>query len=106
MIRRVAVGLLVLAAGSQNTSAQSAADRLTEGRRLFEQSCGGCHTKPTLASGLYGPALSAETMGGRADVMRDVISNGTPRMPGFKYHFTPDQIDAIVVYVKTLPANR
>jgi mono/diheme cytochrome c family protein len=24
-------------------------------------------------------------------------------MPGFKYHFRPEQIDAIVAYVKTLP---
>jgi len=37
-------------------------------------------------------------------VMREVISNGTPRMPGFKYHFEPDQIEAIVAYLKTVPA--
>jgi mono/diheme cytochrome c family protein len=24
-------------------------------------------------------------------------------MPGFKYHFEPDQIDAIVAYLKALP---
>ena len=36
--------------------------------------------------------------------MRDVISNGTPNMPGFKYHFEPDQIDAIIAYLKALPA--
>ena len=36
--------------------------------------------------------------------MRDVISNGTPNMPAFKYHFEPDQIDAIIAYLKTLPA--
>ena len=35
--------------------------------------------------------------------MREVISNGTPRMPGFKYHFEPTQIDAIVAYLKTIP---
>jgi mono/diheme cytochrome c family protein len=37
-------------------------------------------------------------------VMREVISNGTPRMPGFKYHFEPTQIEAIVAYLKTIPA--
>jgi mono/diheme cytochrome c family protein len=36
--------------------------------------------------------------------MREVISNGTPRMPGFKYHFDPAQIEAIVAYLKTLPS--
>jgi len=33
--------------------------------------------------------------------MREFISSGTPNMPGFKYHFRPEQIDAIVAYPKT-----
>jgi mono/diheme cytochrome c family protein len=36
-------------------------------------------------------------------VMRDVISNGTPNMPGFKYTYAPPQIDSIISYVKSLP---
>jgi hypothetical protein len=36
--------------------------------------------------------------------MRQVISNGTPRMPGFKYDFKPGQIDAIIAYIRTLPS--
>ena len=35
--------------------------------------------------------------------MGEVISNGTPRMPGFKYHFEPAQIEAIVAYLRTIP---
>jgi mono/diheme cytochrome c family protein len=35
--------------------------------------------------------------------MHDIIANGTPRMPGFKYHFKPEQIDAIVAYLMTVP---
>jgi hypothetical protein len=66
------------------------------GRRLFEQSCGVCHTKPTLTSPLFGPQLSKQSLGGNADALRQIIGNGTPRMPGFKYHFQPAQIDAIV----------
>lgn len=73
------------------------------GLRLFNQSCRVCHTKPTLLSGMYGPALSMNTLGGNADAMRTFISNGTARMPGFKYDFTPAQIDAIVAYIKTIP---
>jgi mono/diheme cytochrome c family protein len=57
-----------------------------------------------LSSPLYGPALSHQSLGGQDDVMREVISNGTPRMPGFKHHFQPQQIDAIVAYLKTIPA--
>src|SRR5580704_5785817 len=74
------------------------------GMRLFNQSCRVCHTKPQLVSPQYGPVLSMNTLGGKTDVMREVIGNGTPRMPGFKYHFKPAEIDAIVAYIKTIPA--
>jgi len=79
-------------------------DKQLLGMRLFNQSCRVCHTKPQLSSPLYGPALSRQSLGGQDDVMREVISNGTPRMPGFKHHFEPPQIDAIVAYLKTIPA--
>ena len=79
-------------------------DRELLGMRLFNQSCRLCHTKPQLTSPLYGPALSRQSLGGQDTVMREVTSNGTPRMPGFKHHFEPPQIDAIVAYLKTIPA--
>jgi mono/diheme cytochrome c family protein len=79
-------------------------DRQLLGMRLFNQSCRVCHTKPQLASPLYGPELSQSSAGGSEVAMREVISNGTPRMPGFKYHFEPAQIDAIVAYLRTIPA--
>ena len=44
------------------------------------------------------------TLGGKADVIHETIANGTPRMPGFKYHFKPAEIDAIVAYIKTIAA--
>src|SRR5437660_23775 len=75
------------------------------GRRLFGQSCAVCHLKPQLGAGTYGPARSKAALGGQEDVMREVIANGTPRMPAFKYHFEPAQIDAIVRYLKTVPAQ-
>jgi mono/diheme cytochrome c family protein len=77
-------------------------DRQKLGRRLFEQSCGVCHTRPTLVSGMYGPELSRLNLGGREDLIATFISNGTPRMPGFKYAYTPEQIAAIAAYIKTL----
>ena len=74
------------------------------GRRLFVQSCAVCHLKPQItATALYGPALSRDSLGGQEQVMRDVISEGTVRMPGFKHHFEPAQIAAITSYIKTLP---
>jgi mono/diheme cytochrome c family protein len=111
MRRSAGVAWLVLATGIQIAAAQPfpAAGTLTaqqlQGRNLFNQSCMVCHVKLQITSpAKYGPDLSKNALGGQEAVMRDVISNGTPNMPGFKYHFDPDQIDAIVSYVKTLPA--
>jgi mono/diheme cytochrome c family protein len=73
------------------------------GRRLVDQHCGVCHTRPTLVSGLYGPELSRETAGGNQEVVRGIVENGTPRMPGFKYLFNADQIAAIAAYLAVLP---
>jgi mono/diheme cytochrome c family protein len=103
---RAAVFLLLLPASGQPAAQEigSAPSGALEGRRLYTQSCLVCHAKPQLTATLYGPALSKESLGGQEDVMREVIGNGTPRMPGFKYHFTPSQIDSIVKYLKTVPA--
>ena len=90
---------------AQQTAANSQLDdKQLLGMRLFNQSCRVCHTKPQLTSPLYGPSLSRQSLGGDEDVMREVIGNGTPRMPGFKHHFEPDQIAAIAAYLKTIPA--
>jgi mono/diheme cytochrome c family protein len=98
----------VLVVCSNVTRAQPAGDGLTDQQRLglalFNQSCRVCHTKPQLSSPLYGPALSRASLGGQESVMRQVIGDGTPRMPGFKHHFQPARIDAIVAYLKTIPA--
>jgi mono/diheme cytochrome c family protein len=98
------LALCLLTVLPQVASAQAGLDDTQRlGQRLFEQSCGVCHTRPTLVSGLYGPALSKEAAGGRDDVVRDVISNGTPRMPGFKYTYDANQIAAIAAYLATMP---
>jgi mono/diheme cytochrome c family protein len=74
------------------------------GERLFYQSCVVCHTKPQITSGQYGPVLSKDSLGGQEDVMREFIAAGTTRMPGFRFQFEPGQINAIVAYLKTVPA--
>ena len=110
MLSRAGTALLLLAALLPNAFAQQVPDPAslndTEqlGQKLFYQSCGVCHTKPQITAPQFGPVLSMESAGGNADVMRDVISNGTPRMPGFKFQFDPTQINAIVAYLKKVPA--
>lgn len=74
----------------------------TLGQKTYLQHCGVCHTKPTILSPYYGPALSKDIVNHNEGALRDFISNGTERMPGFKYSLQPKQIDAIVQYLKTV----
>jgi mono/diheme cytochrome c family protein len=78
-------------------------DQQRLGMRIFNQSCRVCHTKPQIFSPQYAPVLSMNTLGGKADLIAEVISNGSPRMPGFKYQYKPDEIAAIAAYIKTIP---
>ena len=105
MSRRVGMVLLLLAlpAGASAQGALNEQQRL--GQTLFTQSCGVCHLKPQITANTYGPTLSKESAGGSEEVMRETITNGTPRMPGFKYTYNPNQIAAIAAYVKTLPVG-
>lgn len=107
-MRQVCVASVVVAAlAAGGAIAQGAGDQLNDtqkiGQALFVQSCGVCHLKPQLNSPQFGPVLSKDTLGGQENTMREVIANGTPRMPGFKYQFKPEQITAIAAYIKTIP---
>ena len=99
-MRGSVLGLLCLL--PVTAAAQSASDA---GYQLFTQNCAVCHLKPALTAGLYGPALSQDSLTGNAEVMRVFIREGSPRMPGFKYEFTPEQINAIIRYLQTVPAQ-
>lgn len=111
MPRRVhiflSVALMLPLAGS-SALAQQAAGGLDatqqHGRQIFAQSCGVCHLPPAINARTYGPALSKETASGNDEVIRGLISEGTPRMPGFKYYLQRPEIDAIIAYLKTVPA--
>ncbi len=99
------LGLFVLAMSAQGAFAQQAGDLTDQqkvGRQVFAQSCGVCHLPPSLGARTYGPQLNKEAGGGDDDVMREFITNGTPRMPAFKYYLKPDQIEAIISYVRTV----
>jgi mono/diheme cytochrome c family protein len=107
-MHRGAIAFALVMALQGAAAEQAGSDRPLDGQqllgmRLFNQSCRVCHTKPQMASPLYGPQLSQQSAGGQEAAMHEVISNGTPRMPGFKYHFAPAQIDAIIAYLRTIP---
>jgi mono/diheme cytochrome c family protein len=117
MISRVMLAAMVLAlaqlAPSDIVCAQGAAPNTGkaglnseqhQGWLLTLQYCALCHTRTNLHSTTtIGPILSRESGGGRDDVLRQVIADGTPNMPGFKHQFEPKEIDAIVAYLKTVP---
>ena len=114
MIRGVGIAILVLTllaltvpqgAWAQPTETGAPLDDTQKlGQRLFYQSCVVCHTKPQITSGQYGPVLSKDSLGGQEEAMREFISAGTARMPGFRFQFEPTQIAAIVAFLKTVPA--
>jgi mono/diheme cytochrome c family protein len=108
MKRTTLLGVIMLAAASQAAFAQQDAnlsDQQKAGRQVFAQSCGVCHLPPSLGAKTYGPPLNKEAGGGDDDVMREFITNGTPRMPAFKFYLKPDQIEAIISYVRTVPVQ-
>ena len=91
---------------AQNGAAQSAAalnDTQQHGRQLLAQSCGVCHLPPSAGAKTYGPPLNKAAGNGDDDIMREYITNGTPRMPAFKLFLKPEDIDAIIAYVRTVP---
>jgi len=106
MKHRVLALLLVLAAATPAVHAQR--NDLNEaqllGRQVFAQSCGICHLQPSLGVKTYGPMLNKAATAGNDEVMRAFIVNGTDRMPAFKYYLKPAEIDAIIAYLRTVPA--
>ena len=103
------VFLGALAAGGASAQQAATDDGLTAtqklGRQVFAQSCGICQLPPQINARTFGPLLSTDTAGGSDEVIRGLISEGTPRMPGFKHYLARAEIDAIIAYLKTVPAS-
>jgi mono/diheme cytochrome c family protein len=108
MKRSIPALLVVLGTATSFAYAQQPGSDLNEtqahGRQVFAQSCGVCHLAPTLGAKTYGPLLNKATAAGNDAAMRVIIANGTERMPAFKYYLKPAEIDAIITYVRTVPA--
>ena len=103
------VGLFLMASWVSAVCAQQSEGNLTaqqqRGRLLLAQSCGVCHLQASMNAKTYGPPLNKASANGNSDIMRTFIMEGTPRMPAFKYHFKSADVDAIIDYVKTVPAS-
>jgi mono/diheme cytochrome c family protein len=101
----VAVGSSALAQAFAQSSGGSGglSDVERKGKGMFQQRCSLCHLPRSYDDdSTYGPKLSAATVTGKEAVVKEFIRQGTPKMPGFQYGLTPDEIDSIIAYLKTV----
>jgi mono/diheme cytochrome c family protein len=88
-------------------------DQQARGAAVFFQRCSLCHLAKYGAGGSKYCCVSAlgPNLGGRfrnitpelENAFRDIILNGGPTyMPAWKYGLTPDEIDDVIAYLKTL----
>ncbi len=82
-------------------------DHELAGRRLFTQRCAICHDPVGQPLGeTPGPQLDRRTVAGdREEAARRLIADGSRRMPGFRHALRPLQVDRIVSYLMTVPAD-
>ena len=99
--------LFLLVSNALPAPAQQPSDGLTDqqrlGRQILSQSCAVCHLPPARGARTYGPALHKGSSGGDDALMRKIITEGSPRMPAFKYFLQPNEIDAIIAFARTVP---
>ena len=97
------------AAGQQPISQPALSDQQKEGRRIYQQKCAVCHLPILPSDGSvapYAPLLQKSRVERNEESMRRIIADGTAfRMPGWKYTLRPDQIDAVVNYLKTIETS-
>ena len=95
-----AASLLVLIAG------EASAANVAQGRRLAQAKCARCHAIDKVGASPFAPAPPFRTLHKRYPVedleepLAEGIMTGHPKMPEFR--FDPDQIAALIAYLKTL----
>jgi mono/diheme cytochrome c family protein len=86
----------------------SAADQTAFGKDLFRQHCASCHFPETSAQKI-GPGLKGMYARPFSDGKKVTdagltkwIEEGGKNMPGFKETMSPEQVRALIAYIKTL----
>ena len=103
---------LSLTAEAQQASSAALNDQETKGKTLYNQNCRLCHTpemekaKDPTPGKSVGPSLVGVFRPPRSRpevVVKTFVQQGVPdKMPGFRYGLKPEEIDAIIAYLKTL----
>lgn len=100
----IVLGIFPLVASAQQAGAdKSLTDTQKLGKRVFEQRCGICHEQARAGFQTYAPLLYKDLVNGSEEPIKEIIRNGSAKMPGFKLGLQPAEIDAIVEYLKTVP---
>ena len=104
-----ALSLFVPPPAATQGPAPSSADRAAmRGEAWFYQRCSLCHmgrivkddTYQPMAPRLTGVLKNATPQ--RDAAVREKVQQGSPRMPGFRYNFTPAEFEELMAYLKTL----
>jgi mono/diheme cytochrome c family protein len=70
---------------------------------VFQQNCAKCHGKAAEGRRFGGPSLvSEETSAASADDLHNIIANGKHRMPKYAGKLTPEEINTLVVEIRSL----
>ena len=73
------------------------------GKKAFMQRCSACHLPPSPIGQPYGPILDSKVIASRGDsAVREIMMQGSTRMPGFQYTLQSAAVDNIISYLKTL----
>lgn len=94
-----AVGCASMAAAAQ---VATMATQVKTGERLFNQSCRICHAENLPGAAPYGGLLWSGSAGGSVTAINAIISEGTARMPAWKYRFSQQEIATISTYLLTI----
>jgi mono/diheme cytochrome c family protein len=98
---------LSLRAQTDKEKAPQLSEEESKGEEIFLQRCSLCHVRKVVKPyKSYGPSLKGvlakDADEDQESFVRQFIQNGTDKMPGFKYGLTPNQIAAVMAYLKTL----
>ena len=102
----LAFSSMVSPADAQSAASAGLSGEELAGKKLFLQRCSICHLPPLHRPGdpqPYGPRLEGVVRDAETEKRaREFITKGSPRMPGFQYGLKPEEIDAVIAYLKTL----
>ena len=76
------------------------------GEQVYMQFCGGCHGFNGVAWYVNSPSFAlSERMDKRNEELANSIRNGRGEMPSWEFMLKPEQIDALVLFIRTLSIN-